>query len=153
MRMPSVKLRLFLALALCAFPAAAQIAIVVDGETLKVAGTTYRLWGIDAELHQACADGWPSGIEAKSALTEMVRDHAIRCDPKTYDKYGRTVAICWADDVDLSKAMVLAGAAVASLKYGRDYVEQEMLARASRRGVHGHDCVKPWGYRAQRGRQ
>jgi endonuclease YncB( thermonuclease family) len=36
------------ALALAASPALAQSARVVDGDTLKVDGVTYRLWGIDA---------------------------------------------------------------------------------------------------------
>ena len=49
------------ALALAASPALAQSARVVDGDTLKVYGVTYRLWGIDApELGQPCADGWPA---------------------------------------------------------------------------------------------
>jgi endonuclease YncB( thermonuclease family) len=34
---------------------------VIDGDTLRVDGVTYRLWGIDApEEHQSCADGWPA---------------------------------------------------------------------------------------------
>jgi endonuclease YncB( thermonuclease family) len=36
------------ALALAAFPAFAESVRVVDGDTLKVDGVTYRLWGIDA---------------------------------------------------------------------------------------------------------
>jgi endonuclease YncB( thermonuclease family) len=32
---------------------------VTDGDTIKLEGTTYRIWGIDAaESKQACADGW-----------------------------------------------------------------------------------------------
>ena len=47
------------ALALAASPALAQSARVVDGDTLKVDGVTYRLWGIDApESGQPCAGGY-----------------------------------------------------------------------------------------------
>jgi endonuclease YncB( thermonuclease family) len=45
-------------LTLAALPAFAESVRVVDGDTLKVDGVTYRLWGIDApESHQPCADG------------------------------------------------------------------------------------------------
>jgi endonuclease YncB( thermonuclease family) len=45
------------ALTLAALPAFAQSVRAVDGDTLRVDGVTYRLWGIDApEAHQSCAD-------------------------------------------------------------------------------------------------
>ncbi len=54
-----------LAVALLATSAAAQHATVTDGDTIKVADTIYRLWGIDAaESKQLCADGWPAGRAA-----------------------------------------------------------------------------------------
>ena len=35
---------------------------MVDGDTLKIDGVTYRPWGIDApEAAPPCADGWPAG--------------------------------------------------------------------------------------------
>ena len=44
-----------------ASPCAAQS--TVDGDTLKQAGVTYRLWGIDApEAKQVCPDGWPASM-------------------------------------------------------------------------------------------
>jgi hypothetical protein len=43
---------------------AARAQTVVDGDTIKLDGTRWRLWGIDApETHQSCADGWPAGLE------------------------------------------------------------------------------------------
>jgi hypothetical protein len=40
-----------------------------DGDTLRLNGTSYRLWGIDApELHQRCGDDWPAGIQAQESL-------------------------------------------------------------------------------------
>ena len=58
-------LALAAALALAASPALAQSARVVDGDTLKVDGVTYRLWGIDTPVPaQPCADGWPAGKTA-----------------------------------------------------------------------------------------
>jgi endonuclease YncB( thermonuclease family) len=121
---------------LYASPAFAQT--VVDGDTLKLNGTTYRLWGIDAaETHQSCADGWPAGVLAANALGTMVRGR------------GRTVAICRADGADLSVEMVRAGHALAFTRYSSDYVQQEAQAKAAKVGVHAHDCIAAWEWRAQ----
>ena len=86
-------LRGAIALLLLAMPASAQT--VTDGDTIKLNGTTYRLWGIDAaETKQSCADGWPAGREASTYLYGLIRGHAVTCEPKTTDRYGRTVALC-----------------------------------------------------------
>ena len=45
---------------------------VVDGDTLKVAGVTVRLFGIDApEAGQTCGD-WLPGPEAAAALSAFI---------------------------------------------------------------------------------
>lgn len=76
---------LALAAALTAFPAATQVT-VVDGDTIKLHGTTYRLWGIDApESKQSCADGWPAGKLATEYMTSLVRDHTVTCEPRGND--------------------------------------------------------------------
>lgn len=74
---------------LAATPAAGQT--VVDGDTIKLDGAAYRLWGIDApETRQACADGWPAGIEAKRRMAELINGRAVTCEPRDRDRYGRT---------------------------------------------------------------
>ena len=136
-----------------ALPVAAQT--VVDGDTIKLDGTTFRLHGIDAaESKQACADGWPAGREASTYLYGLIRGHAVTCEPKTTDRYGRTVALCRADGRDLGADMVRAGMALAFVRYSRDYEPQEAAAKAEGKGVHGHDCIAAWEWRArQRGDQ
>lgn len=132
-----------------ASPALAD-ATVVDGDTIRVGGTTYRLHGIDAaETRQSCADGWPAGVEAGRALAALVAGKTVACEPRTMDRYGRTVAVCRADGVDLSAAMVRAGHALAFVRYSADYLPQEGEARSARVGVHAHDCAAPWDWRAQ----
>ena len=65
------------------------------------------------------------------ALGDLMKGKRIECEPKTTDRYGRTVAICRADGVDLGMAMVSAGMAWAFLRYSHDYVQQESEAKAA----------------------
>jgi endonuclease YncB( thermonuclease family) len=136
---------LIVALALLAWPCAAQT--VVDGDTLKLGGVSYRLWGIDApEARQMCGR-WRAGFEASQHLRGLIAGRRVACETRTTDRYGRSVAICRADRADLSAAMVQAGMAWAFVKYSRDYVDQEGLARADRLGVHAWGCEVPWEWR------
>jgi endonuclease YncB( thermonuclease family) len=78
-----------------AAPAASQTA--VDDDTIKLGGTTYRLWGIDApEMKQLCGD-WSAGVAAAYALADLMRGKAIKCEDKGRDRYGRSIGLCRAD--------------------------------------------------------
>lgn len=78
---------------LAAFPLTAQT--ITDGDTLKLNGTTYRLWGIDApETKQDWPDGWPAGRMATTRLLAHIQGKTVVCEKKDTDRYGRTVAIC-----------------------------------------------------------
>jgi endonuclease YncB( thermonuclease family) len=69
--------------------AVAQEPTVTDGDTIKMAGTTYHLWRIDApETHQACADGWAAGRISTEYLVNPMHGHVITCEPRTKDRYG-----------------------------------------------------------------
>jgi endonuclease YncB( thermonuclease family) len=122
---------------------------ICDGDTLKVDGVTYRLWGIDAaETKQWCGD-YPAGIMATGTLEMLVKGKTVVCEPKTTDRYGRTVAICRADGKDLGRTMVQLGMAWAFVRYSRDYVDVETQARAENLGVHARKCDLAWDWRAQ----
>ena len=123
---------------------------VTDGDTIKMRGASFRIWGIDAaENKQLCLDGWPAGRAATTYMRDLMHGRAITCEPKTTDRYGRTVALCRADGRDLGAQMVRAGHAWAFVRYSREYLDQEQLARAEGLGVHAHPCQPAWEWRAQ----
>lgn len=107
-------------------------ALAIDGDTLKCrnvegAGGRVRLAAIDApELPghcrqgRHCAPGDP--FKARDLLARLVRKGPVRCTVvdaspawpgfQDHDRYGRRVARCEADGVDLSDAMLQSGLAV-----------------------------------------
>ena len=127
-------------------PAAAQT--VVDGDTITLAGVTWRLFGIHApEMHQRCGD-WPAGRTASLHLQELMKSRSVFCKSVGVDRDGRTVGLCRANGVDLGRAMVRDGMAWAYFQNSRAYIGDEAVARAAKLGVHGHDCEPPWEWRA-----
>src|SRR3984893_14935965 len=94
-------------LTLVALPALAESVRVVDGDTLRVDGVTYRLWGIDApEARQSCADDWPAGRTATEHLRALIGDRHVTCEPLTLDRYCSIFALCRADGPDLGPDLV-----------------------------------------------
>lgn len=82
---------------------------MTDGDTIKLDGTSYRIWGIDAaETKQTLRRGWPAGRAATTYMRELVHGRSVVCEYKTKDRYGHTVALCRADGADLGAAMVRA---------------------------------------------
>ena len=74
-------------LVLVALPAFGESVRVVDGDTLRIDGVTYRLWGIDApEAGHLCADGWPAGQTATEHLRALIRNRQVSCEPRTLDR-------------------------------------------------------------------
>lgn len=138
-----------LALLLSVSPAFAEVT-VTDGDSLELAGERVRLYGIDApEQAQICLDGWPAGAEATAYLVKLVDGRRVECRMVERDRYGRAVSLCYADGDDLSAAMVSAGMALAFVRFSRRYVDAERRAAAGGRGLHAHDCVPAWDWRAR----
>lgn len=126
---------------------------VVDGDTLEVAGTSIRLWGIDApESRQACErDGisYACGSEAAAFLRTLIAGASVECEVRTKDRYQRSVAVCRCEGVDVGAVMVRAGWAVAFTRYSGDYEIQEREARAERIGLWAGSFSMPWAWRAK----
>ena len=138
------------AIACVAFTSSAFAQTITDGDTMKLNGTIYRLWGIDApETKQDCSDGWAAGHMATSRLQALISGRSVVCERKDTDRYGRTVAICRANGEDLGAILVREGLAWAFVRYSSDYVDQEAKAKAERLGIHAHGCTPAWEWRAQ----
>lgn len=124
---------------------------VIDGDTLDVGGTCVRLHGVDApEAAQSCftADaGWPCGRRATQALATLLQGGVIACAELDRDRYGRVVAACRRDGLDVNGWLVGEGWAVAYRRYSDAYVELEAAARAARRGIWAGEFVMPWDWR------
>lgn len=129
-------------------------AFVVDGDTLAISGVRVRLVDIDApELDQTCIDNqgrdWPCGSQASSQLRALVRGHDLTCQPRSHDKYGRTLAICsLPDKTDVNAWMVQQGWAV-SYDYANFYGARQAEAKAAKRGIWAGAFTRPHDWRQQ----
>src|SRR5688572_22144707 len=149
-------LLLTLALACAPAPALAQAisgpAVAIDGDTLDMTGFRIRLFGVDAvELSQTCERGgeaWRCGEDARAQLGAFVAGLTVTCEQRDTDAYGRMVAVCRADDLDLSAAMARAGYAVALTDFSGAYVPSVDAARALRAGIWGAEFAEPSAWRA-----
>ena len=122
---------------------------VIDGDTLdfRSPATRVRIVGIDApELEQTCKDAagadWACGAQALVTMRGLVAD-GVRCSGDELDRYGRILVSCTAASGDVGAAMVLAGMAVASGRYG----EEERRARDAKAGIWAGQFEYPRAFR------
>jgi endonuclease YncB( thermonuclease family) len=129
----------------------------VDGDSLEMTGTRIRLFGIDApEALQTCQRAgveWACGQESAALLAEMVEGEEISCRGQDTDDYGRLVAICTADRLDLAQVMVDAGLAVALPQFTDTYVLSEASVREQLMGIWGSTFATPTYYRSAHPRE
>lgn len=150
------RLVLFAALSFWSGAAQAQdvtgIARAIDGDSLKVGATEVRLSGIDApEYKQTCRVGlsnWSCGADAAAALRGMVDGRQLRCLPRDRDVYGRTVATCTLNGVDVAETVVRRGPAIVLENGSALYRQTEAQSKAARAGIWASDFQPPAAYRA-----
>ena len=127
---------------------------VVDGDTIEVDGTVYRINGIDApEYGQTCGAvdaTWQCGKEALALMADLVEGREVRCEAIEPDAYGRVVGTCYAGDLDIGSEIVRQGLAWAFVRYSTVYVDVESEARQAGRHIWSGPAQPAWEYRAAR---
>ncbi|WP_084305860.1 thermonuclease family protein [Bradyrhizobium sp. ARR65] len=129
-------------------------ASIIDGDTIEVHGTRIRLWGIDApETTQLCrgedSELYRCGAKAANDLDALIGRRPVICVPMSLDQYGRTVAICSIDGVELGEWLVRNGDALDWPRYSKGkYDAAQRDAEHVGRGVWAGSYVEPWLYRA-----
>lgn len=122
----------------------------VDGDTLTFGDRRLRLIGIDApELKQRCSRNnadYPCGLEAAAHLRALVKGQTD-CRTEGSDRYRRALVRCRSDGIDVNRAMVRSGHAVA---YG-DYQMAEAEARSKGAGLWAGEFARPDDWRAEQG--
>ncbi len=128
---------------------------IVDGDTIEVADTKVRLFGIDApEAGQRCkrasgAGEWECGDAAMDRLVAIINGQPVDCKGDDWDAYGRLLAECVsAEGVTINAQMVRDGAAWAFVKYSDRYAAEEAAARKARLGVFQSEAsTTAWDFR------
>lgn len=110
--------------------------IAIDGDSLRLDGVEIRLMGIDApEFDQPCfREGrpWRCGPAARAHLARALAQGEANCVSNQRDRYGRALARCSVNGVEINAAMVREGMAFA---YGDAYRREQAEARDARRGL------------------
>ncbi len=94
--------------------AAPAAVAVVDGETLRLAGSVVRLRGVVAPARgRVCRRGdgtsFDCGAAAAQGLARLLHDRAVTCRVAGRDQAGFPQGICVADGADLNAAVISAG--------------------------------------------
>lgn len=93
---------------------------IIDGDTYKINGHTYRLLGADtAETYDNKNNFQPTtgaqyfyGSWAKNRATQLIKNQKVQVDTIKQDKYKRSIARISIDNQDLSTLLISEGLAV-----------------------------------------
>ena len=127
---------------------------IIDGDTIEISGKRIRLHGIDApEVAQECVVAnkwWPCGRDASLALSSLIGNNLVACQERDKDRYGRIIAVCkiaGPQGFDVNASMVSKGWALAYRRFSTDYINDELEAQSSRKGIWKGAFTRPWSWR------
>ena len=113
---------------------------VTDGDTIRKGDLTIRLHGIDApEYKQKCKNSkdqfYACGIKSSDFLKSIINKNDVYCKGENTDRYGRLIAVCFVNNINLNSTMVEDGWAIAYRYYSNDYITEEERAKKNKRGI------------------
>ncbi|CAI8168176.1 MAG: Thermonuclease [Prochlorococcus marinus str. MIT 9215] len=138
----------------------ATLVSIGDGDTVRVISGK----GVKVTIRLACIDApetshGASGEWSTKTLKRLIVGKSISLKPKTKDKYGRTVAEIFTENMNINLQMVEVGAAYAYRQYLKQcdqstYLNAETYARNKGLGVWGpyKPAQLPWEHRRSRRR-
>ena len=132
---------------------------VTDGDTIVINDIRIRFTGSDAPESyffgktQTCLDAngieWECGNAATLKLKQLINNQIVRCTDEGQDRYGRTLGICYVDEVDLQAEMVKSGMAIAYLRYSRRYENEQNYAKKVKAGMWAGEFQEPEVWRRE----
>lgn len=117
------------------------MARVVDGATIVIDGKRVQLAGLrELPLRQMCpgateTESWPCGRDAFIALSKLIDQGRVDCEPASEPVGGVLTASCRAGGMDLALAAVAAGWGVAGPDASGELRRAEAQAKEQRKGV------------------
>lgn len=133
-------------------------AFIIDGDTLKINGTKIRLVGVDApEISQKCKTHGHvenCGEIVKLRLVQATSNEITTCYSHGKDYFGRVLAECYVNDININKWLLREGLAV--YYYNKDFKSYKILetmAKEEKNGLWGGEFQKPKEYRKQQKRK
>lgn len=117
--------------------------VVIDGNTIEIAGQPIRLFGVQAPgRDETCGSGdaaWPCGANAGFALSRIIGSNWVTCLEKRRTA-GAVYSVCHAAGAagpDINARMIADGWARAAGDAPPAYLAHERRARAQAKGVWG----------------
>ncbi len=124
---------------------------IIDGDTIHLNNEKIRFTGIDTpELKQTCKKNSKiiyCGIEARQLLIDKIGKDKVICVREGKDRYKRTLAECFVNDLSLSRYLVREGYAFAYRKYSKKFINDEDFAKKNNMGMWSMNFEYPWDWR------
>ena len=124
---------------------------IIDGDTIHLNNEKIRFTGIDTpELKQTCKKNSEiiyCGIEARQLLIDKIGKDKVICFREGKDRYKRTLAECFVNDLSLSRYLVREGYAFAYRKYSKKFISDEDFAKKNNMGMWSMNFEYPWDWR------